>query len=184
VSEPAVDDAALFAAWRGGDRASGEALIERHYDAIARFFRTKAGEHADDLVQRTFLVCAEPGASFRGEGSFRAFLFGVGRNVLFEHFRGRVRDGHGEPDFARSSIMDLAPGVATVAGKRAEQRLLLQALQHLPLEAQLLLELYYWEELSIDEVAAVLTIPPGTVKSRLHTARALLREALARLDGA
>jgi len=176
--EATLTDAELFAAWRAGDRTAGESLIERHYDAIARFFRTKAGEHADDLVQRTFLVCAEPGASFRGEGSFRSFLFGIARNVLYEHIRRRVRDGQPEPDFAASSIMDLAPGVATIAAQRAEQRLLVQALQNMPLESQLLLELYYWEDLSIDEVASVLSIPKGTVKSRLFAARSVLRDKM------
>jgi RNA polymerase sigma-70 factor (ECF subfamily) len=56
-----------------------------------------------------------------------------------------------------------------------------RALQHLPLETQVLLELFYWEELSIDEVATALEIPKGTVKSRLFNARALLRETLERL---
>jgi RNA polymerase sigma factor (sigma-70 family) len=179
-----MNDGELFAAWRGGDRASGESLIERHYDAMLRFFRGKAGDHAEDLVQRTFLVCAEPGGGFRGEGSFRAYLFGVARNVLFEHIRRRVRDGQPQPDFAESSIMDLAPGVATVVGRRAEQRLLMQALNLLPLESQLLIELYYWEELAVDELAAVLEIPAGTVKSRLHSARARLRDAMEQLPAA
>src|SRR5690606_17645112 len=48
-------DRELFEAWRTGDRAAGQQLIERHYDAIVRFFRTKAGPQTDDLVQRTFL---------------------------------------------------------------------------------------------------------------------------------
>ncbi len=176
-----LEDATLFHAWRAGDREAGEALILRHYDAIARFFRHKAAAHADDLVQRTFLLCADPNASFRGEGSFRAFLFGVARNVLFEHIRRNLRDGRPDADFSASSLLDLSPGVATIAAQHAEQRLLGRALQHLPLESQMLLELYYWEELSIDELASMLAIPAGTVKSRLFSARTQLRETLERL---
>ena len=176
--EPVTTDEQLFTEWRAGERAAGEALIERHYDAITRFFRFKAGAHADDLVQRTFMVCADPARAFRAEGSFRAFLFGIARNILFEHIRLRVRDGQPDPDFTARSLADLAPGILTVAAQKDEQRLLVQALQQLPLESQLLLELYYWEELSVDELATVTGVAAGTVKSRLHTARTRLRELL------
>lgn len=177
------EDAALLEAWRGGDRAAATELIERHYDSIAAFFRTKAGAEADDLVQRTFLRVAEGSTTFRGESSFRAFLFGIARNVLFEHIRRRTRDGK-PPDLHTSSIRDLGPGVVTLVSQKAEQRLLVAALQRIPVELQVAIELYYWEELSVDELAVVLDVPPGTVKSRLHRARHLLREAMDLLPAA
>jgi len=170
-------DAELIEAWQAGDRKAAAQLIERHYDGVVGFFRTKAGDHADDLVQRTFLRLSEGLPTFRGDGSFRAFLFGIAKNVLFEHIRSRVRDGKA-PDLSASSILDLQPGAATLLSLRAEQRLLVGALQRIPVELQLALELYYWEELSIDELATVLDVPPGTVKSRLHRARELLRETM------
>lgn len=173
-----VDDAALFAAWQAGDRTAGEALIERHFDAVERFFATKVGDGGEDLVQRTFLGCAEASGRYRGEGSFRSFLFGIARNVLLEYIRGRARHGVAPNDLSQSAIADLAPGVSTLANHRAEQRLLVSALQRLPLELQVLLELYYWEELGVDELAAVLEVPAGTIKSRLHRARTLLAEAM------
>lgn len=173
-----TDDDALFAAWRRGDRAAGEALVERHFEAIERFFATKAGDAGDDLVQATFLRCAEAGSSYRSDGSFRAFLFGVARNVLFEHIRSRGRHSGGPIDFSQSAVIDLAPGVSTLVQLRADQRNLVQALQRLPLELQVLVELYYWEELGIDDLAAVFEVPPGTIKSRLHRARTLLAEHL------
>lgn len=172
-----TEDLDLLTAWSRGDREAGAALVERHYDAIVRFFRNKASDDADDLVQRTFLACAEGAATFRGQGTVRAYLFGIARNVLYEHIRGRVRDGRAEPDFRASALVDLAPGVSTLAAQRADQRVLLAALQHIPVDLQVLLELYYWEDLGIDELAQVLEIPAGTVKSRLHRARALLRDA-------
>ena len=172
-----MEDRDLFDAWRAGDRAAGTELIERHYDAIGRFFATKAGEHADDLVQRTFLRFAESTSPYRGEGSFRAYLFGVARNVLLEFIRGRVRDG-AAVDLQTSAIVDFAPGAATLAAQRAEHRLLVHGLQHIPVDLQMLLELCYWEELSVEELAEVLEVPAGTIKSRLHRARRLLREAM------
>lgn len=174
-----MTDEGLMLAWRGGDRAAASQLVERHFDAVVRFFQNKAPDVADDLVQRTFLAIAE--SNFRAEGSFRSFLFGVARNVLFEHYRGKAKNARMAPDFNESSVMDLAPGVSSAVAKRAELQLLSRALQRVPLELQVLLELYYWEDASIDELAAITGVAAGTVKSRLHRARGLLRDALATL---
>ncbi|MBK8238274.1 MAG: sigma-70 family RNA polymerase sigma factor [Deltaproteobacteria bacterium] len=175
------DDAELARAWRAGDRAAGQALVERHYDGIVRFFRTKAGAHADDLVQRVFLVVADPDKGFRGESSFRTYLFGVARNVLFAHYRGRTRDDRIDDDVSLRSVHDLAPGLSSVAAQRADERLLFDALQRIPIDIQMTLELFYWEDLSIPELAGVLEIPEGTVKSRLHRGRLLLEQAMERI---
>ncbi|MCA9634030.1 MAG: RNA polymerase sigma factor [Myxococcales bacterium] len=184
ASRLVTEDKELFASWLAGERAAGEALIERHYDSVARFLRTKAGPHADDLVQRVFLVCLDRGKQYRGDASFRAFLFGIARNVVFEFIRGKVRDqARAVEDVGSSSIVDLAPGLSTIAIQRAEQRLLVEALQRLPLDLQMAIELYYWEELSVAELAEALEVPAGTVKSRLHRARELLREEMNRLPG-
>lgn len=176
-----TEDTELLRAWAVGDRAAGAALVGRHYDAVVRFFRNKAGDAADDLVQRTFLVVAEGAAAFRGQGTVRAWIFGIARNVLYEHIRGRTRAGLAEPDFHESALVDLAPGVSTLAARRADQRVLLRALQLIPLELQVLLELYYWEDLGMEELGQALGVPPGTVKSRLFRARALLRDATAKV---
>lgn len=172
-----MDDAELYARWRGGDTAAAKGLVERHYDSITRFFRTKVGpQRCDDLVQRTFLAAAE--GNYRGESSFRAYLFGIARNVLLDHFRLSRRDAKNEPDFNESSVHQLAPGISTAAVARAEQRVLVGQLQRLPVEIQMTLELFYWEDLSVEELAEVLSIPPGTVKSRLHRGRTMLKEAM------
>jgi RNA polymerase sigma-70 factor (ECF subfamily) len=176
-----LTDEQLFAAWVDGDRASGAALIERYYAAVERFFLSKVGDRADDLVQQTLLACIESAASFRGVTRFRAYLFGVARNVLCDFIRRRTRDGQPPPDFGVSSIMDLMPGIATQAAQRAEERQLILALRQLPLDLQMLVELYYWEEISVDELAQMMEVPPGTIKSRLHRARTLLSEAMVRL---
>ena len=142
------DDAALFHAWRQGDRAAGDELVARHY---------------------------------RGESNFRAFLFGIARNVLHEYFRSKARHGSPAIDFNQSSIADLAPGVATTALKRSEHRVLMASLRQLPIDLQLMLELYYWEEMGVEELAGEFKVPEGTIKSRLHRARCLLAELIPRV---
>ena len=177
--KPADGDLELFAAWQAGNRRAGAALIERHYDAIMRFFRHKAGRSAEDLAQRTFLAFAHAAPTYRGHGTFKAWIFGIARNILLEHIRGRARDGRSDADETPQSLADLGPGVATMAAKKADQRRVAAALRQLPRDMQVLLELYYWEELGVDDLATVLGVPAGTIKSRLHAARARLKARLA-----
>lgn len=178
----APGDDALYRAWMAGDRDAASTLIERYYDAVVRFFRSKLGDDVDDLVQRTFLGVAESGSRGADVLSFRAFLYGVARNVFLEHLRAATRDRQRAPDFAVSSLVDLRTGVATRAARRESERLLTLCLQHLPVELQIAVELYYWEDVGVAELAEIQGVPPGTIKSRLHRARQLLREALARLE--
>lgn len=165
-------------AWKAGDQEAGRQLVEQHFESVLRFFRTKSSEDADDLAQQTFLRCVEYADRFEGRSTFKAFLFGIARNVLFEYIRRRIKDRKMTPDFGVSSILDLNPGASTMASRMAEEQVLVEAMQSLPLELQITLELHYWEELSVEEVADAVEVPPGTVKSRLHRGRTLLRKQL------
>ncbi|MBK6516405.1 MAG: sigma-70 family RNA polymerase sigma factor [Polyangiaceae bacterium] len=173
----AQSDASLFEAWRAGDASAGEALFERHFDAIYRFFDAKIRADVADLVQRTFLGCVESRERFRGASSFRVFLFAIARHELYQYFRAKRRDA--ALDFGVSSIADLTPSPSTLARARSERECLQQALRALPLEQQLAVELHYWEGLSGPELAAILEVPEGTVRSRLRRALEGLRDRLA-----
>lgn len=175
-----TSDTALLQAWRGGDQAAGEALFARHLSAIARFFRNKVQGDIEELIQRTFLGCFEAQENFKGTGSFRGFLFGIARNLLFNHFRANER--HGAPvDLDTVSLYDLAPTASHMLAQREEEQLLLDALRRLPLAHQLTIELFYWEDLSLAEIAEVLDVPVGTAATRLRRARQLLEGAMTEL---
>lgn len=175
-----ADDAELLTAWRGGDRKAGEALFERHFNAIARFFRNKVDSGIDDLIQHTFLGCIESKEKFRGDSSFRTFLFGVAHNVLGKHFRSKRRHGD-KIDFGVTAVHDLAPSPSVVVARHDEQRLLLNALRRIPLELQVVLELYYWERLTAADVGQVVGIPEGTARTRIRRARQLLEIQMGKL---
>ena len=88
----ALSDEILLARWREGEARAGAVLIARHHESLARFFLTKAGTDGEDLVQATFLGLLGGGLErFRGEASFRTFLFAIARNKLLEYIRARVR---------------------------------------------------------------------------------------------
>lgn len=174
------DDFSLLSAWRGGDRAAGTELFERHFDAICRFFANKVDRDVDELVQRTFTACVEARDRFRGQSSFRTYLFAIAHNVLRAYLRGRDRDQK-RFDGELTSIFDLGLSPTALVAERREQTLVLQALRRIPVDHQAVLELYYWEELTATELAEIFECPEGTVRGRIRRAKTLLAEQLERL---
>lgn len=175
-----LGDLELLAAWRGGDLSAGSALVKRHFDALARFFSNKARGHEDDLIQQTFMACVESRDAFRGDASFRAYLFGLARFQLLTHYR-KLHRGWGNVDFTSRSVRDLGTSPTEAMARRQERQLLEFALQQIPVDQQIALELTYWEGMSASEVAEALGIPENTVYSRVRRAREHLRDALAQL---
>jgi len=169
-----LDDDAALAAWREGDRAAGQLLFTRYYQPVARFFLNKVGEASPDLIQRTFLACVEGKDKFRGEGSFRSYVFAVAYRQLCGHYRSRY-GGRGRLGdrvvLEEVSIADLEPSLSGMLVEQEETQLFLAALRRLPMELQVLLELHYWERCKISEMARVFEVPEGTIKSRLRLGR-------------
>jgi RNA polymerase sigma factor (sigma-70 family) len=180
VSQASTDEPSLLEAWRAGDLQAGQILFRSHYGPLVRFFRSKAGEAAHELTQATFLACVEGRGAIRAAASFRAYLYGVARNILYDHYRGKQRASV-VLEFADVSTEDLAPGLAGVHAAEQELDLLLRAMRRIPLNAQILLELYYWERMTAREIGEVLGVPEGTVRTRIRDAKRHLEAQLARL---
>ncbi len=176
----AADDAALLLQWQSGDVASGEALFARYYDAVARFFGNKVSRDRADLVQATFSACLEKVGQLKNAASFRSFLFSIARFELLHYYRRKSRR-ETEFDAEQVSVCDLDPTPSLIIAKREEQRLLLEGLRRIPIDLQIVLELTYWEKFTSAEVADLLSIPEGTVKSRVRRARAQLDKELSGL---
>lgn len=171
-----ASDRELLQAWRMGDRRAGSDLFSRYFDNVYRFFLNKVDTGVEDLVQRTFAACVEGRDRLREEASFRSYLFGIAHHLLMEHLRGLAR--RGRQDFERDSLVDLGAGPPTLIGACEEERLVVHALRKIPVESQVLLELYYWEELTGSELAAFLGVPEDTARSRLRRAKLMLRDAV------
>ena len=177
------DDAELLERWRDGDKAAGSTLFRRHFPSVRRFFRNKVRpDDVEDLIQRTFAGCVEGRDRFRGDSSFRTFLFAVARRQLYKHLRDRsVKDSREDPDLGVSSVHALGHSPSSVMAAKQEQSLLLEALQRISVEHQTMLELFYWEQLPGPEIAKVFDISPTTVRTRLFRARQSLEAAMAKL---
>lgn len=172
-------DGELLEAWAAGEKPAGAQLFDRHFGALSRFFRNKSGDAADDLIQQTLLGCVEARERFEGKSSFRTFLFGIARNVLYSHYRGRTAEA---PDFTVSSIAELAPSATSVLAAAGRQRSLLEALRSIPLQFQVVLELSFWERLTAAQIGEVVGAPEGTVRTRLRRAKELLAKEMRRIE--
>lgn len=171
-------DEALLGAWQAGERGAGETLFGRYFDRLYAFFAGKVdASDVADLVQKVFVGCVEGAERFRGDASVRAYFYGVARNVLYRHYRTRRRTP--DLDFGVSSLFDLGPTPSSMVRRAARSARLSAALERLPLDLQLLVELRFEEELSGPELARALDLPEGTVRSRLRRTLARLRDAMA-----
>lgn len=172
-----VTDRELFEQWCDGDVTAGNALFERHFDPLYRFFRGKVIGDAEDLVQQTFFACLRAKDRFRHDASFRTYLFTAARSKLYDHLR--KQKAQQDVDFGVTSLVDLGVSPSGQLAKREEQRATLAALRSLPLDLQVALELYHVEKMRGPALAEVLGIPEGTVRSRLRRARDMLAKRLA-----
>lgn len=174
-----MQDAELLTRWRDGDQRAGSELFERHFESLFRFFCSKADAAAEDLTQETLMVCVANADRIEHAGAFRAYMFGTARNVLLRHY-GRKQQRATE-DLGASSVAELAPGPSSIVVRREEERILLEALRRLPLDYQIAVELHHFEHLSGPEIASVLGIPEGTVRSRIRRARLQLEQKIREL---
>lgn len=178
-------DLVLLGQWRAGDKAAGEELFGRHVDDVLRFFANKVRGQAEDLTQQTFAECVASQARFRGESSFRTYLFAIAWNQLRHHLR---RGHQNEPiDFDVSSLGEIEaslPSVGSNLDRRRRAQRIQQALAQLPLAQQTLLELHYWQGLDAASLSEVFGVPSGAIRVRLLRARNGLRAQLERLSAA
>jgi len=144
-------------------------LYEKHAGEVLDYLsrRCPAGA-ASDLLQETFLQVVRQNARLKEVTTPRAWLFGIARHILCRHYRQNL-----------VATLDEA-WLTNNATEAADPRLALmrESIQLLPPELRETLALRLEQELSYEEIARVLDIPVGTVRSRLHTAVLRLRSAL------
>lgn len=174
------EDLALLERWRAGDARAGQDLFGRYFGEIYRFFEHKVGAEADELVQRTFTACVAARDKFRGQSSFRTYLFAIARNQLYSYLRQLPKGEH--VDFEVTSIAELVTSLTSQIGRLQQIQHLRAALGTLPAEQQLLLELHYWHELDAEALGEVFGTPSGTIRVRLLRARKALREQMGQVE--
>ncbi len=177
MAEPS--DVELLQRWRAGDTTAANVLLRRHFAVVFRYFdRHVRGADVEDLTQRTFEACVEFRDRLRDDASLRAYLLGIARKQLLKHLERKRPRGH-EVSPSQAPLPDIRTSPTGVLARLDQQRLFLDALAPLPPEYREVLELFFWQDRSLADIAAALGIAIGTVKSRLHRGKAALREAIA-----
>jgi len=169
-----TDEALLDLA--GRDETAFMVLFERHREVIFRVAcrLTNSMAAAEDITQECFLGLLNASGRFDpAKGSLRMYLYGAVRN----HARKYHGLRNGETDLDEMEI-DEAPEPCQVFLAQEKSQMIQQAISALPLQQREALILFQYEELPLEEIAAILGIDSGAVKSRLHRARARLRRTL------
>ena len=163
-------DAELIARVNAGDASAFDILYYRHRDWAARLARRFTGNDADalDVLQNTFVYLYRKFPGFELTASLRTLLWTVVRSESLMVVRRRKRSLAID-----ERALDL-PAKPQAADQNDELSALLTSLSD---EHRQVILMRFVDDLSTDEIAAALSIPPGTVKSRLHHAIAQLRES-------
>ena len=158
-----------------GERDAFDALIARWHEPIWRYLRrlTNSDDAAADLSQDTWLKVLRGITALREPASLRPWMFGIARRVAMDRLR-RQYTWANDPDVSLEDIA--APDVD--ATLEADLAALESRLEKLPLRERETLALFYLRELTIEQMAALMSVPAGTGKSRLFRARQLLRTEL------
>jgi RNA polymerase sigma-70 factor (ECF subfamily) len=169
------DDADLVAAAQAGDRAAMEALLRRHQPRIHAVCRRLAGNDADadDAAQEALLAVVRGIGRFDGRSSVGTWIYRIATNATFDELRRRGR----RPTPAEPELHD-TPATLTPIDDTAQRLDVDAALLQLPLDFRAAVVLRDLCGLDYAEIAEVLAIPAGTVRSRISRARAALAPLL------
>jgi RNA polymerase sigma-70 factor, ECF subfamily len=175
------DDAALVAAARTGDRDALDRLLRRYYDRVHAVCRriAGAGRDADDAAQEAMIGIVRGLGRFDGRSAFSTWVYRVATNAALDELRRRRRRPtlHAVGDDA--PWPEIADPLAERRVDAAALRLVIDdALDDLPEEFRAPVVLRDVADLDYAEIAEVLSIPLGTVKSRIARGRSQLAEAL------
>lgn len=187
---PDVPDAELAARAARGDQGAFERIMRRHNRALFRTARAilRDDEEAEDALQEAYLQAYGAMADFRGDAKLSTWLARIVANQALQRLRKRERraqilplqpPGEFEPGLEEAADVKTDNGPEAAAHSGELRRVLEAQIDALPDSYRAVFMLRAVEELSVEETAGILGIPPATVRSRFFRARSLLREALA-----
>ncbi len=185
-----------MAGYRQGDRAAFDELVERYVKELHAFLSRFVGDStlAEDVVQETFLQVHLSADSFDPEQRFRPWLFTIAANKARDRLRRRARRSAASldapietADGESGSMLDLVVANAPPPELDLEDEELRatvrEVVERMPDNLREVLVLSYFHSFSYKEVAGILNVPVGTVKSRLHAAVAHFAQRWRRTHG-
>lgn len=182
MNESSRTDEMLAGLLRTDTQALGE-IIERYEQKLARYiYRKSHATEADckDILQNIFIKVYKNIYDFDTNLTFSSWIYRIARNELIDWYRKEKRTPHLSLEGSDYILETLISEVETehVAIRTEMKEHLVRAIEQLPEKYQEVIELRFFEEKSYDEIADILTIPPGTVAIRISRAKKLLHEQL------
>ncbi|MGO4587885.1 RNA polymerase sigma factor [Paenarthrobacter sp. 2TAF44] len=153
-------------------------LYDRHASAIYRYAARRAGEFAaDDVTSETFLVAWEHLETYdTGRDDARPWLFGIATNLLRQHHRAEAKVLKTAARSAtREAAADDSDRIAAEVDAKVAIGRIAQSLRNMAAIDRETLLLYAWADLTYEGIAQAMSVPVGTVRSRLNRARQILR---------
>ncbi len=177
-SKQEAPDQDLIKAITGGDRRAMHMLYTRHNVKIYRFILllTKNASLAEDLVSEVFLDVWRDARTFKGKSQVSTWLLAIARNKAFSALR-RRRDEQLDDQMA-AAVEDPADNPELLVQHKDRSVVFQKCLSQLSAAQREVIDLVYYHEKSVEEVACIVGCPPSTVKTRMFYARQRLRELL------
>jgi RNA polymerase sigma-70 factor (ECF subfamily) len=179
-SDGKASDAELVGAIARGDQHSMRQLYERHSTRVYRFASRLGADHsaAEDLVSEVFLDVWRCGSTFAGRARVSTWLLAITRNKALDIIRRSPLKPFEQIESVTTA--DETDGPEVAVQKKQAASVLSRAFRNMSAADREIIDLVYYHESSINEVARVLNIPKGTVKTRMFYARKRLSALLAR----
>lgn len=189
-----TSDEELVRRFKAGDRTAFSELVERYQDKVFTLCLRWIGHRqiAEEVAQDVFLALYRSLAGFRGESKVSTWIYRVAVNHCKNRRLYRMRrasdrheplEGPERDDAPQRQLADEGPGTDVDAHRSEAERLVAEALAQLDEAQRSIIVLRDIQGLGYDEIADILDLPRGTVKSRLHRARAELARVLSRTIG-
>ena len=179
----AATDEQLAQQLQNGDRAALAALVERHYDPLLGYlYRLARGDRslAQDLAQETFLHALRGIAHYTYPRPFKPWLYAIATNLARNHYN--RADTRRTDNVVENQEYGAEDAPDSVLLEQDETQAVIAALDSLPDHQREVIVLYFYQSLSQQAIAETLSIPLGTVKSRLSIGVSRLRERMKALN--
>ncbi len=181
------DDLLLVAASKNGDQDAFAQLVQRYqrrvFNLVYRMLRQY--EEATEITQETFLAAWQGLPAFRGDARFPTWLYRIAYNCSLKQLELRKRDRALQVALEAEQVLEDANNENRANAEidaRDRQALIQEHLSHLPAKYRIVLILRHLQDMTYEEMAEILTMPIGTIKTHLFRARNLLKERLQSLN--
>jgi RNA polymerase sigma-70 factor (ECF subfamily) len=169
-----VESSLAVVRWQRGDREAFADIVRLWERPLLFYLRRLAANEADawELLQETWLKMVKSLGKLRDPAALPAYLYATARNTALSRMRSRQWEAEQYPE----QLADDGAGDDLAALENAEA--VRQALDQLPLAQREALTLFFLQDLSLEEMATLLAVPVGTVKSRLHYGKLAMRKII------